>query len=83
VFKVHYGHLTLKIYTKGERVLRIEAIVHNTKELPRCRPLERFPRVFEQLRRMVDRFLAALHSIDTCYIADHTLEQLPESGRVG
>jgi hypothetical protein len=24
---------TLKIYTKGERVLRIEVIVHNTKEL--------------------------------------------------
>ena len=24
--------MTLKIYTKGERVLRIEVIVHNTKE---------------------------------------------------
>jgi hypothetical protein len=35
VFKVHYGKLTLKIYTKGERVLRIEVIVHNTKELRR------------------------------------------------
>jgi hypothetical protein len=83
VFKVHYGHLTLKIYTKGERVLRIEAIVHNTKELPRCRPIERFPRVIEQLRRMVDRFLEALHSIDACYIADDTLEHLPEPGQVG
>jgi hypothetical protein len=83
VFKVHYGHLTLKIYTKGERVLRIEAIVHNTKELPRSRPLERFPQVVEQLRRMVDRFLEALHCIDACYIADDTLEQLPEPGQVG
>jgi hypothetical protein len=83
VFKIHYGHLTLKIYTKGERVLRIEAIVHNTKALPRCQPLERFPRVVEQLRRMVDRFLEALHCIDACYIADDTLEQLPEPGRVG
>jgi hypothetical protein len=83
VFKVHYGYLTLKIYTKGERVLRIEVIVHNTKTLPRCRPLERFPRVVEQLRRMVDRFLEALHGIDACYIADDTLEQLPEPGQVG
>jgi hypothetical protein len=83
VFKVHYGYLTLKIYTKGERVLRIEAIVHNTKELPRCRPLERSPRVVEQLRRMVDRFLEVLHCIDTCYIADDTLEQFPEPGHVG
>jgi hypothetical protein len=83
VFKVHYGLLTLKIYSKGERVLRIEAIVHNTKELPHCRPLERFPRVVEQLRQMVDRFLEALHSVDACYIADDTLEQLPEPGQVG
>jgi hypothetical protein len=83
VFKIHYGHLTLKIYTKGERVLRIEVIVHNTKTLPRCRPLERFPRVVEQLRRMVDRFLEALHGIDACYISDDTLEQLPEPGQVG
>jgi len=33
VFKVHFGRRTLKIYTKGERVLRIEAIVHNAREL--------------------------------------------------
>ena len=83
MFKVHYGLLTLKIYSKGERVLRIEAIVHNTKELPHCRPLERFPRVVEQLRQMVDRFREALHSVDACYIADDTLEQLPEPGQVG
>ena len=30
VFKVHYGAMTLKIYTKGARVLRVEVIVHNT-----------------------------------------------------
>jgi len=35
-FKVHFGRLTLKAYTKGEHVLRFEAIVHNTKEL-KCR----------------------------------------------
>ena len=28
MFQVHYGKMTLKIYTKGERVLRIEVIVH-------------------------------------------------------
>ena len=30
-FKVHFGLLTLKAYTKGEHVLRFEAIVHNTR----------------------------------------------------
>jgi hypothetical protein len=33
IFKLHCGKLTLKIYTKGERVLRIEAITHNSREL--------------------------------------------------
>lgn len=31
IFKVHFGLLTLKAYTKCERVLRFEAIVHNTR----------------------------------------------------
>ena len=30
IFKLHCGKLTLKIYTKGECVLRIEVVVHNT-----------------------------------------------------
>ena len=33
IFKLHCGRLTLKIYSKGERVLRIEAVAHNTQEL--------------------------------------------------
>jgi hypothetical protein len=32
IFKLHFGKLTLKAYTKGERVLRFEAIVHNTSD---------------------------------------------------
>jgi hypothetical protein len=31
IFRLHCGKLTLKIYTKGERVLRIEVVVHNTQ----------------------------------------------------
>ena len=46
VFKVHHGKLTLKIYTKGERVLRIEVIVHNTKEFRGGRSLEYFPKSY-------------------------------------
>src|SRR5260370_41596763 len=43
IFKLHCGKLTLKIYTKGERVLRIEAVAHNTPQLPRGRPLSKLP----------------------------------------
>ena len=44
MFKLHFGRLTGRRYTKGERVLRFEAIVHNTAELRCGRMLEKFPR---------------------------------------
>ena len=69
--------------TKGECVLRIEAIAHNTKELPRSRPLEKFPLVAERMSGMVDGFMNALHAIDACFIVDDTLEQLPIPAQVG
>jgi DNA-binding transcriptional MocR family regulator len=33
IFKAHFALLTVKAYSKGERVLRLEAITHNTKSL--------------------------------------------------
>jgi hypothetical protein len=45
------GRLTLKIYTKGERALRIEAVAHDTAELDCGRALERFPRIVTELHR--------------------------------
>ena len=49
IFKLHCGRLTLKIYTKGERVLRIEAIAHNTQALGCRRSLAEFPRIVGEL----------------------------------
>jgi hypothetical protein len=45
IFKLHCGKLTLKIYTKGERVLRIEVMVHNTQQLRCGHSLEKFPQI--------------------------------------
>ncbi len=83
IFKLHCGKLTLKIYTKGERVLRIEAIVHNTQELDCGRSLEKFPRIVCELRGILERFMEALSCIDQCFIGDHTLEELPAPCWVG
>ena len=57
IFKVHYGKMTLKIYTKGERVLRIEVIVHNTKEYRWRRSLPCFPEIVTRLKGILERFL--------------------------
>jgi hypothetical protein len=75
--------LTLKIYSKGERVLRIEVIVHNTRQLHCGRELEKFPEIVCRLRVVLERFADALSCIDACFIADQTLERLPMASRVG
>ena len=83
VFKVHDGKLTLKICSKGESVLRIEAVVHNAKELCCGLSLGNFPRMVELLRGMLERFLNTLHWLDVCFIAGDTLEGLGSASRVG
>ena len=83
LFKVHFGALTLKAYTKGEHVLRFEAIVHNTKELGCGRVLARFPEIIARLTSMLERFLTTLDCVDAAFIADQTLDQLPLPSQVG
>ena len=55
-FKVHFGRLTLKAYTKGEHVLRFEAIVHNTTELNCGRGLDMFGRSSPDWPAWLERF---------------------------
>ena len=83
VFKLHCGGLTLKVYTKGERVLRIEVVVHDTRELRCGRSLENFARLVVALKGILQRFSDALSCIDQCFIADDLLERLPVAAQVG
>jgi hypothetical protein len=82
-FKVQFGLLSLKAYTKGEHVLRLEATVHNTKELGIGRVLDRFPEIVTRLTGMVDRFATTLDCVDVGFLPDGTLDQLPLSSRIG
>jgi len=83
LFKVHFGLLTLKGCTKGERVLRFEAIVHNTRALRTGRALDKFPAIITRLAGMTGRFCTALDCVDTGFIPDGTLDQLPLPAQVG
>jgi hypothetical protein len=83
VFKLHFGKRTLKAYTKGECVLRFEAIVHNTKELRCGRLLERFPLIVTRLRQILERFLGNLYCMDAAFVSDNTLDELPQPSQVG
>jgi len=86
VFKLHCGKLALKIYSKdskGERVLRIEAVAHNIREFHCGRLLENFPTIVGRLKGMLERFMQALSCINQCFIGDEMLEHLPFASRVG
>jgi len=64
-------------------VLRIEVVVHNTKQLRCGYSLEKFPRILIQARDILERFMDALSCIDQCFIADSMLEDLPAPSSVG
>ena len=72
-----------QVYTKGERVLRFEAIVHNTKELRCGRLLERFPQIIARLQQILEQFLNNLYCMDASFLSDETWDQLATPSQVG
>jgi hypothetical protein len=85
VFRVRCGALTVRLYTKGERVLRAEALLNNARKLPGQPPysLPEFPRLIAVLRRVLDNFLNNLSYVDRCFLSDGLLESLPTPTQVG
>jgi len=83
VFKLHFDALTVKIYTKGERILRIEVIAHNVKRLPVRRSLLSFSEVVCYLKDILFRFLDVMHGIDAAFVSDEFLDTLPHPSQVG
>jgi hypothetical protein len=83
VFKLHFGHLTLKIYDKGERLLRIEAIAHNTKDLRCGRALRKLPIMLDKLRRMAIDFLNTVQAADRAFLHEAALDELPQPSQRG
>ena len=83
VFKLHFGKITAKMYSKGERVLRIEVIVHNTKELHCGRSLSKFCEIVLRLKEILNRFLGALRCIDMAAISEDSLDEWSKPSQVG
>jgi hypothetical protein len=83
IFKIHFGKITAKMYSKGERVLRAEVIVHNTKALRCGRSLPHFAEIVLRLKDILLRFLNALHGVDIASISDDTLDDWHTPSQVG
>jgi hypothetical protein len=82
-FKVTFGALSLKAYTKGEHLLRVEATVHNTRQLGCRRSLDNFSDVIARLAGMAQRFCTTLDCVDVSFLDDDTLDQLPLATQIG
>jgi hypothetical protein len=82
-FRIRFGLLQLKAYTKGEHVLRLEATVHNTKQLRCRRSLENFPEIITRLAGMAERFATTLDCADITFLPDGSLDELPLPSRIG
>lgn len=83
VFKVHLGKLTVKMYSKGERVLRIEAIAHNTEDLHCGKRIDKFPIIISSLKNMVEHFLSVMNRVDVSLINNDILYQWCQPSQVG
>jgi hypothetical protein len=83
IFKLHFGKLTVKLYSKGEHVLRSEAIVHNVQTLALGRSLAKFAQVVQRLHDLLDRFLNTLHCIDVSCIDPGLLDTWPLPAQLG
>jgi hypothetical protein len=82
-FRIRFGRLQLKAYTKGEHVLRFEATVHNAKELRCRRSLDHFDQIIALLAGMADRFATTLDCADIGFLPDGLLDELPLPAQTG
>src|ERR1700740_940629 len=76
VFKLHFGRLTLKMYDKGERVLRIELIVNNTAELRCGKAIDKLPHILERSQQMIVEFLAVVQAAHLSFLPAEQLDSL-------
>ncbi|MBI4611842.1 MAG: hypothetical protein HY726_22865 [Candidatus Rokubacteria bacterium] len=83
VFKLHFGRLTLKIYDKGARVLRIEVIVHSVRALGCGKRLEKLSIVLARLQRMVIDFLNVVYAAHLSTLGAEALDALPQPTQRG
>jgi hypothetical protein len=83
VFKIHFGLLTVKMYSKGERVLRLEVITHNARRMACGHGIDKFPAIVGELKGVLERFVERLQCVDVSFIDASALEQWPKPSRLG
>lgn len=83
VFRVQFGRLAVRIYDKGERLLRVEAVAHDTRQLKCGKVIANLPKLIAALRDIVIRFLNVLSWAHTAFLDQGALDELPQASQFG
>jgi hypothetical protein len=76
VIKITDGIMIVKMYDKGERVLRIEVTCNNAREIKGKHGIDDFPMIMEKFRQILESFITALHLSHVSFIDNGELDQL-------
>ena len=83
IFKIHFGKITLKLYDKGERILRAEVVVHNTKELKCKRNTSNFSQIVGKLNGIMKSFMDNLCYTHVSLLDESCLKKLSSPSKRG
>ncbi|MCK5266653.1 MAG: hypothetical protein KAR07_00670 [Spirochaetes bacterium] len=83
IFKIHFGKVTLKLYDKGERILRAEVVVHNARELKCKRSVSNFKEIVSKLNTIMNSFMDNLCYTHVSLLDDGSLKKLISPSKKG
>lgn len=83
VFSVKHGKITVKIYDKGERVLRIEVVCHDISELKCKRAVDNCPMIIQKLRERLQAFISVLYFSHASFIDKGEFDQFSQPSKKG
>ena len=83
VFRVRWGAITLKIYDKSGRILRVEVMVHNTRQLKCGKRLDKLPELLKKMQHMLVKFLGVVQAAHVSFLDGELFEGWAEPSQRG
>jgi hypothetical protein len=83
VFKIRWGSVLLKIYDKGQRVLRVEVTIMHAGQLGCGKLLPQLPVILKRMRQILIDFLAAVQAAHVSFLDRSAFEQWTQPSQRG
>ncbi len=83
IFKILDGQMIIKIYDKGERVLRIEVVCNNVGDMKVKRGLDNFPMIIKEVRQILESFISVLYFSHVSFVDKGEFDQLSQPSKKG